>query len=248
MSILTFNEQMPITQHLTGVNVEFNDMNQIFELFDNESFLPSTCSQSNNFCTLKESVSITNPDETPLLSPFQQDSMNLIEQINNLLHYERVSYSARKQSTDIGLLQDEELSEIKKYFNHSPIMPKEEPVPTKDEIYRLIDIELKDVPSSLGLVWSSFNMPNANTSQMSNIHPNNYQQTFECSSSPSSTASVAQSPTTASLPKKISKKRKKSPANNKTTQQPYRVRFGHNLFEEIVFKKSNPNQKFIIFK
>ncbi|KAG2373848.1 hypothetical protein C9374_011733 [Naegleria lovaniensis] len=28
----------------------------------------------------------------------------------------------------------------------------------------------------------------------------------------------------------------------------YRVRFGHNMFEEITFKKTNPNSKFIIFK
>ncbi|EFC44046.1 predicted protein [Naegleria gruberi] len=47
--------------------------------------------------------------------------------------------------------------------------------------------------------------------------------------------------------KKVSKKRRSSSSSNNNMPN-YRVRFSHNKFEEIEFKKSNPKGKFIIFK
>nr|CAG4713285.1 unnamed protein product [Naegleria fowleri] len=47
---------------------------------------------------------------------------------------------------------------------------------------------------------------------------------------------------------KISKSNKMCGNGSSNSSSNYRVRFGHNMFEEISFKKTNPNSKFIIFK
>ncbi|KAF0976935.1 hypothetical protein FDP41_004230 [Naegleria fowleri] len=71
----------------------------------------------------------------------------------------------------------------------------------------------------------------------------------------SSDSSTCSSTFVASTPSKKTRKstsQTKISKSNKTSQMhpsmKYRVRFGHNLFEEISFKKTNPHQKFIIFK
>ncbi|KAG2388293.1 hypothetical protein C9374_000457 [Naegleria lovaniensis] len=187
----------------------------------------------------------------------------------------------------------------------------------QEEVFRIIDEELRHVHSSLGLKWSMLNRttsrpsvsctnnhltPNVveskfhvvlnpnhtfkmhqkndeqlhsnvlpttskNTNQlhtaisqciipemMSTISSQNKNQHID-STLESSDSSTCSSSTFVTATKKKTRKstsQTKISKSNKTSQMhpsmKYRVRFGHNLFEEITFKKTNPHQKFIIFK
>ncbi|EFC45123.1 predicted protein [Naegleria gruberi] len=126
-----------------------------------------------------------------------------------------------------------------------------------DENYldKLIDLELRNVPSSLGLVWSKLSCTSNPNEFLFKTNPNTVssssQKCYHFSSSEASSHTISNTcqPVSnihqAESATKLSKKKKPKKDNNKPN---YRVRFSYNKFEEIEFRKSNPKKKFIIFK
>ncbi|EFC41120.1 predicted protein [Naegleria gruberi] len=182
-------------------------------------------------------------------------------------------YSWIKACECMNLLQEPELSTCTSNSSSSSSVIIETQITTRitlDENYidKLIDLELRNVPSTLGLVWSKLSChSNPNeflfqtnpSSQTSNecspsvcnniIISNNQQEEIDLNMKPVSRIENApfcvpfHQPESSLFKNKISKKRKQ-----KKDKPNYRVRFSYNKFEEIEFRKSNPKGKFIIFK
>ena len=142
-----------------------------------------------------------------------------------------------------------------------------------DEAYidTLIDLELRNVQSSLGLVWSKLSNT-SNDFTFETCNSENLTTTNDMITNNSTCNKHSNKNNSNTKKEKQEKKHQPLSNNSKLTNnmsfhQPesitlfdnnkkiskqrtpnYRVRFSHNKFEEIIFKKSNPKAKYIIFK
>lgn len=207
------------------VDNEKKEMNHMYRIID-EELRDVQSSLGLTWSTLSQQPTM-NPDSHTAISTIDTSSCQMSQQ----------------QSEQICLYQDDFSQFCNEVINHQETNPFQTSTTTSTPILRETNNNNFDHSFTRELIFEEHQPINEQFSNTVHFQINQndkkkrkkqpIKQPFECSENSTANFGV----------KRIEKKR-----NNNSNHVNYRVRFGHNLFEEIMFKKSNPNSKFIIFK